>query len=134
MKNQKGFTVMELLIVIAILGILAAVFVPIVLKISADYSEGERVGTLIKFSKKGLYCKTWEGSLNLGQIDSNGQAQTFDFSLDPKNGHMENEKELSEIGKVLVGKRVSVKYIERIYINLCRGDATHKAVEIKEAK
>jgi hypothetical protein len=28
-----------------------------------SYSDGERSGTLIKFSKKGWLCKTWEGEL-----------------------------------------------------------------------
>lgn len=30
------------------------------------YSHGDRVGTITKFSNKGLFCKTWEGEMNLG--------------------------------------------------------------------
>lgn len=33
-----------------------------------SYSEGERAGTLQKFSKKGWICKTWEGELQLSSI------------------------------------------------------------------
>lgn len=31
-----------------------------------NYSEGERVGVITKFSNKGLVFKSWEGSLNQG--------------------------------------------------------------------
>jgi hypothetical protein len=31
--------------------------------LSWDYSNGERAGTLTKFSRKGWLCKTWEGEL-----------------------------------------------------------------------
>ena len=33
--------------------------------VSWSYSEGERAGTLQKFSRKGWLCKTWEGELAL---------------------------------------------------------------------
>jgi hypothetical protein len=32
------------------------------------YSEGERVGYIQKFSKKGWFCKTWEGELALSNV------------------------------------------------------------------
>lgn len=31
-----------------------------------EYSNGDRVGTITKFSKKGFFCKTWEGEMFLG--------------------------------------------------------------------
>jgi hypothetical protein len=33
-----------------------------------SYSEGERAGTLQKFSSKGWVCKTWEGELQISTI------------------------------------------------------------------
>ena len=30
-----------------------------------SYSDGDRSGTLYKFSRKGWICKTWEGELNI---------------------------------------------------------------------
>jgi hypothetical protein len=47
-----------------------------------DYSDGQRVGTIIKFSKKGVFCKTWEGEMLLGGLkrqsstDSAGNTNT----------------------------------------------------------
>ncbi len=37
------------------------------------YSEGTRTGTLIKVSEKGYVFKTYEGQLNLGGFDTNGE-------------------------------------------------------------
>lgn len=34
------------------------------------YSDGDRTGTVVKFSRKGLLCKSWEGEMNLGGIVS----------------------------------------------------------------
>lgn len=47
------------------------------------YSEGERVGTLFKFSRKGLFWKTWEGEVLLGGLrgSSGSTANTWEFSV-----------------------------------------------------
>jgi hypothetical protein len=46
-----------------------------------NYSEGERIGFITKFSKKGRFWKSWEGELNLTQTGMN-TSSLFDFSLD----------------------------------------------------
>ena len=33
-----------------------------------NYSDGYRAGTMIKFSKRGVMFKTYEGELNLGMV------------------------------------------------------------------
>lgn len=55
------------------------------------YSDGERVGTITKFSHKGLVVKSWEGEMFLGGIRQTGdgvQANVWAFhvsdSLAPK--------------------------------------------------
>jgi len=48
------------------------------------YSEGERTGTIAKFSNKGLFIKTWEGELHQGGLDQGGVAKVWSFSvIDP---------------------------------------------------
>lgn len=42
---------------------LVGLFLYITLVLSWSYSDGERAGTLLKFSHKGWLCKTWEGEL-----------------------------------------------------------------------
>src|SRR5436853_7918707 len=46
-----------------------------------DYSNGERIGFITKFSHKGRFYKSWEGELNLTQTGMN-TSSTFDFSID----------------------------------------------------
>ena len=36
-----------------------------VVVLSWSYSDGDRAGSLYKFSRKGWICKTWEGELNI---------------------------------------------------------------------
>jgi hypothetical protein len=45
-----------------------------------SYSEGERAGTLQKFSSKGWVCKTWEGELQLSTIPGSAPI-LWDFSV-----------------------------------------------------
>ncbi len=46
-----------------------------------NYSEGERIGFITKFSNKGRFWKSWEGELNLTQTGMN-TSSLFDFSVD----------------------------------------------------
>ena len=51
--------------------------------ISSPYSDGFRVGTIIKFSHNGWVCKTWEGDLALGTSAyiGSGSYQGWPFSV-----------------------------------------------------
>lgn len=46
------------------------------------YSEGERVGTVTKFSKAGIVWDSWDGHLNLTQTGMNSAGEPFVFSFD----------------------------------------------------
>jgi hypothetical protein len=49
-----------------------------------NYSNGERIGLVTQFSKRGLIWKTYEGHLNITQTGMNS-ADGFDFSIDANN-------------------------------------------------
>jgi hypothetical protein len=55
---------------------------------SENYSNGERIGLVTQFSKRGIIFKTWEGHLNVTQTGMNS-SDGFDFSIDRDN---EDEK------------------------------------------
>lgn len=79
-----------------------------------NYSEGERVGVITKFSKKGLLSKTWEGSVNQGgtvQVsDGKGNSSVVpsvvDFNV--------QDPEIIEAIKTAAneGKRVKISYTQ----------------------
>ena len=48
---------------------------------SENYSNGERIGLVTQFSKRGMLWKSWEGHLNITQTGMNS-ADGFDFSID----------------------------------------------------
>ena len=47
---------------------------------SENYSNGERIGLVTQFSKRGMLWKSWEGHLNITQTGMNS-ADGFDFSI-----------------------------------------------------
>lgn len=49
-----------------------------------NYSNGERIGLVTKFSKNGIIWKSWEGHLNQTQTGMNSSTP-FDFSIDNDN-------------------------------------------------
>jgi len=53
-----------------------------------NYSKGERIGFLPKFSQKGVWWPSWEGELNLTQTGMN-TSSTFQFSIDNDNENPE---------------------------------------------
>lgn len=66
-----------------------------------DVSEGERVGTITKFSNKGFFIRTWEGEMILGGSGASGnEYNTFSFSVDQPS-LVEHIKESQRTGKVV---------------------------------
>lgn len=74
------------------------------------YSEGNRAGVLIKFSKKGYIFKTHEGQLNIGGLGNvPGTAQMdnhWEFSV--------RSNTVADTLMLLEGKKVSLHYREVI--------------------
>ena len=67
------------------------------------YSEGVRSGELIKFSRKGVIFKTWEGEISQGISG----AQIFPFSV------LDRDQDVIEALQDAEGKYVKLNYEER---------------------
>jgi len=83
------------------------------------YSYGTRTGKLVKLSKKGLLCKTWEGELLIGEASQN----TFAFTV--------NDNIVVEGLKSLRGEDVTLEYSENYYTGSCSGDTNYFITAIK---
>jgi len=91
---------------------------------SENYSNGERIGFVTKFSNRGLIWKSWEGELNLTQTGMN-TSSTFQFSID-------NDRQDEKVVKVLdsaatLGWKVKIRYHETTGKNWFRnrGETDH---------
>lgn len=76
------------------------------------YSDGERTGYIVKFSRKGFLIKSWEGSVNLGGTVSAGGENggvipsTWDFTVVDEKLVPKVEEALSS------GKKAKFKYVQ----------------------
>ena len=90
------------------------------------FSEGNRAGTLQKFSKKGSFFKTYEGELIMNSIASTGNttiaSEKFLFSVKDENV----AKALFE----LEGKHVTLKYEQKRNHMPWSGDTDYYVTEI----
>lgn len=115
-QKLKGFFLKILLgLLLAFAGFYAFIyFVP--------YSEGVRSGELIKFSRKGVVFKTWEGELSQGISG----AQIFHFSVARGNTKLIQDLEQFQ------GKYVKLKYQERYRIVSFWGDTPYFIIGVEE--
>lgn len=80
------------------------------------YSSGEREGTLVKFSYKGLLYKTYEGTLMMG-VSMATPSSSFDFSVT-------DIKEI-KILKQSLGKTIRVQYVEWLFLPIMKGGSNY---------
>lgn len=86
------------------------------------YSEGVRAGELVKFSKKGVVFKTWEGEISQGV----SEAQIFKFSVE------KGEKQVIDDLNRLQGRFVSLSYCERYKSFFWLGDTKYFITKVAE--
>ncbi len=84
------------------------------------YSTGTRAGELIKFSRKGVIVKTYEGEISQGISG----AQIFSFSV------LDQDEEVIEKMKEYQGQYVKVNYVERFSTFFFWGDSKYFVTEI----
>ncbi len=99
---KKGLLIFLLLIVA---GLVVTYFI-----LGYTYSEGNRAGVLIKFSKKGFLFKTYEGELNIGGMgnlpNTAQQNVIWEFSC--------KDNAVADTLMTLEGRKVSLHYHELV--------------------
>ena len=101
--------------------------------VAADYSEGFRVGKVIKLSHKGYVFKTWEGTLDFGylQTDPSGGIATriWDFSVAPGDAQVRQDIDAAIAGDYKVKLHYHEKYVKLFW----RGDTNHFVTKVERA-
>jgi hypothetical protein len=95
-----------------------------------NYSNGERIGMITKFSKKGLVFDSWEGTLNTTQTGMNS-AQSFEFSVD---NDINDPKTIAALDSAATfGWKVKIKYHETFGLNWFnnRGETNYFVNEVE---
>ncbi len=95
------------------------------------YSSGTRVGTLVKFSKKGYVFKTYEGQLTIGGFtpDNDGAlSNVWEFSV--QRGEEEVRQEIE--AAMEKGEKVRLHYREMYYQYDWRGDTKYFVYDVEE--
>lgn len=91
--------------------ILCVAFVAMLSGCKENYSNGEKVGNLIEFTKKGVIWDSWEGRLNLTQTGMNTSGEPFSFSFD--NDRDDQDSLINILYQAQVeGWKVKIKYHE----------------------
>ena len=76
-----------------------------------NYSNGEKVGNLIEFTKKGVIWDSWEGRLNLTQTGMNTSGEPFSFSCDNDRNDQGSLIRLMQKAQV-EGWKIKIRYHE----------------------
>jgi hypothetical protein len=85
--------------------------------LSWNYSTGERAGWVQKFSKKGWFCKTWEGEMAMVSMPG-AVPEKFYFTV-------WDDAVADDLNKAM-GKRVSLHYEEKVGLpTSCFGETRH---------
>ena len=120
---NKGFIAQLFLIIVVgflLVGGIFAIWWFMQFPASYTYSQGERLGTLIKFSERGLFIKNWCGDLQVGSftqtdkgIIANYSQQQYDleFGIDRK---VNDQKLIAKINS-LSGKPVRIRYEQKAF-------------------
>jgi hypothetical protein len=87
-----------------------------------NYSTGERAGWVQKFSKKGWFCKTWEGEMAMVSMPG-AVPEKFYFTV-------WDDAVAGDINKVM-GKRVAIHYEEKVGLpTSCFGETRHYVTRV----
>jgi hypothetical protein len=118
-----------LLVIVLVVVVIGGGFLTFASK--ANFSEGNRTGRLMKFSKKGVIFKTQEGQLDVTGISRNSTgiaSSTWDFSVDT-----DDTKTLEAIDKAMSeNKIVKLHYEEKFFQFSWRGETKCFVTRVEE--
>ena len=119
-SDQRGIGKLRVLLVLLVLAALVAGYFWSALRWS--YASGERAGWVQKFSKKGWFCKTWEGEMAMVSMPGS-MTEKFLFTV-------WDEGAVEQINK-LMGRRVNLHYEQRVGLpTTCFGETRYYVTQV----
>lgn len=113
-------------ILILLVVVLAGAGLYTVATLNFAYSSGERAGYVLKLSRKGWLCKTWEGELQMLAIPG-ALPEKFHFTVP--------DTAVAEKINGVLGKQVTLHYDEHIGIpSTCFGDTGYFVTGVESIK
>jgi type IV pilus assembly protein PilA len=105
LKNKKGFTLIELMIVVAIIGILAAIAIPnfMTYQCKAKQSEARRVLGAIRTAQEAYYAEKSTYAANTGELKfstKGGQEYTYTISGASSSGYTAQAQDTDLNGQI----------------------------------
>lgn len=102
--NKQGFTLFELIVAMAIIVVLVILVSIGVGSCSHRTDDGNRIGTIVKFSQPNTFNDTWEGVMQIGG-NNTMQIENWQFSVNDPAVAAEVKSAMA------TGKRVYVEYV-----------------------
>lgn len=100
---------------------------------AADYSDGYRVGQIIKLSHKGYIFKTWEGTLDFGYLQQDPSAgvatRLWDFSVRDSDEQVRRDIDSA----ISSNAKVKLHYREKYFRWLWLGDTKYFVHKVERA-
>ena len=118
--DQRGIGKLRVLIGLLLIAALGAGYFWLAWRWS--YSSGERAGWVQKFSRKGWFCKTWEGEMAMVSMPG-ASTEKFAFTVWDENA-------AEQINK-LMGRRVTLHYEQRVGLpTTCFGETRYYVTKV----
>lgn len=116
MEKAKRILIISL-VVILLIGLAGGA-----IALFGTYSSGSRVGSIVKFSKKGTVFKTYEGELSQNSVSEGGALnERWPFSV-----YRDDDEIISSINKAMnEGYRVRLYYKQKYFQFEWRGDTDY---------
>jgi hypothetical protein len=119
-SDQRGIGKLRVLLVLLVLAALVVGYFWSALRWS--YASGERAGWVQKFSKKGWFCKTWEGEMAMVSMPGS-TTEKFLFTV-------WDDDAVEQINKFM-GRRVNLHYEQKVGLpTTCFGETRYYVTQV----
>jgi len=117
LNNVRQPLILFLMFIVCIIGCGCTVNTP---------SEGEKIGRIVKLSREGFFCKTWEGELIRGGITDGSGSMGISFHFTVEADSARGQILLNLLHEAMQSQsEVILSYRSEAIVSVCRSESTH---------